>query len=373
MPAQTLNKQDMLDILLGCTVLGTGGGGELSEGIVYIDYALAQGKTFKLIDIDEAPQDAYVCTPYLLGALVDDGAANSELKGEHKWPIFTSFERLKQYTGKDFYGTICCELGGANSGISFMLSAMANGYIIDADPTGRAVPEITHSTYYLNNLPAAPAIASNAKGEVYICENIKDDLRSETVMRNLCTISDNTLSVIDHAMPINEIKHSVIKGTISKSLAIGRYLRENATKGKTALTGLAEQQNGRIIFTGLVKQSHFYDQDGFTLGTILLAGNGDYAGHNFEIKVKNENMSALLDDSLYATIPDLICCFHAETLHPVTNPNVKPTMPIVVMLLPAPEAFLTEQGLKIFGPKYAGFDTEFFSVLFANEDEGTGI
>jgi len=39
-------------------------------GIAYIDYALSQNKQFRLISIDEAPQNEYVCTPYLLGALV---------------------------------------------------------------------------------------------------------------------------------------------------------------------------------------------------------------------------------------------------------------------------------------------------------------
>ena len=32
-----LSFQDMKDILLGCTVLGTGGGGEMSEGLALIN------------------------------------------------------------------------------------------------------------------------------------------------------------------------------------------------------------------------------------------------------------------------------------------------------------------------------------------------
>jgi len=44
-----LTKQDLYDILYGCTILGTGGGGDLKEGISVIDKTLDAGKEFKLI------------------------------------------------------------------------------------------------------------------------------------------------------------------------------------------------------------------------------------------------------------------------------------------------------------------------------------
>ena len=39
---QTLTRQNLIDILYGCTILGTGGGGSLAEGIDLIDRALAE-------------------------------------------------------------------------------------------------------------------------------------------------------------------------------------------------------------------------------------------------------------------------------------------------------------------------------------------
>ena len=39
-----LNREDLMNILLGCTILGTGGGGSLEEGIAQIDEALDAGK-----------------------------------------------------------------------------------------------------------------------------------------------------------------------------------------------------------------------------------------------------------------------------------------------------------------------------------------
>ena len=63
-----LNKQDLIDLLYGCAVLGTGGGGPLPEGLEKLDKAMTDGKTLKLIDLDEIPDEEYVATPYGCGA-----------------------------------------------------------------------------------------------------------------------------------------------------------------------------------------------------------------------------------------------------------------------------------------------------------------
>ena len=63
-----LNKQDMIDLLYGCAVLGTGGGGPLADGLALLEEHFEKGKTLKLITLDELPDDEYVVTPYGCGA-----------------------------------------------------------------------------------------------------------------------------------------------------------------------------------------------------------------------------------------------------------------------------------------------------------------
>ena len=64
-----LSKQDLYDILYGCTILGTGGGGELEEGLKLIDRAFEKGKEFILVDLDEVDEEAMIATPYMCGAI----------------------------------------------------------------------------------------------------------------------------------------------------------------------------------------------------------------------------------------------------------------------------------------------------------------
>ncbi len=56
---------------------------------------------------------------------------------------------------------------------------MAGKYIVDGDPAGRSVPELQHSTYYLNDINIAPIALVNQFGESAILTNVVNDYRAE--------------------------------------------------------------------------------------------------------------------------------------------------------------------------------------------------
>ncbi|MBD1388277.1 DUF917 domain-containing protein [Neiella sp. HB171785] len=355
---RSLSRDDLTDILYGCAILGTGGGGELDEGFDYINKALAAGKEFKLVSVDEVPAGSMICTPYMLGAL---SPLTTELEQVYQGlpqsgepAIMTAYKRLVEYTGETFYGTICCELGGSNTAISFYVAAMADGYIIDADPAGRAVPEITHSTYYFNGLPAAPVVTANEFGECFVLENIIDDRRAEDVVRALSMVSRNDIAAIDHAMPIEQVKDAVIKGSISMALGLGQAYRIAREQGLDVANEIANHGGGYVAFRGRVSNCEFVTQDGFTLGRIDLIGSGEFSGDSYQIDVKNENLMSRLNGKVDVTIPDLICCIELDSGEPITNPNVTIDANVAVVILPAPKEFTTEKGLAAFGPQYLG-------------------
>ena len=362
-----LSRQDVLDMLAGSAILGTGGGGDIEEGLEYIDAAEAAGKRFVLAAVDELPDDAMVCTPYLLGALEPsdgDSPGDYERLPKSDTPaIMTAFRRLESYNGKTFKGMIACELGGANTAVAAYVAAMTDVCLIDADVAGRAVPEITHSTYFLNGLDASPAVLANEFGECFILENLHDDLRAESVIRALAKVSRNDVSVIDHALPMAEVRESLIKGTMTKSLELGRAFREAKASGNDVADKVAEVGGGEVVFRGEISSASYRDEDGFTFGEVVIAGGDKFAGSEYKVDVKNENMVSWLDAELHATIPDLIIIVDLQSDEPVTNPNLKPGMDCAVVVLPAPEQFLTEKALEIFGPAYVGLNTPYRSVL----------
>lgn len=360
---QQLTRQNLEDILLGAVILGAGGGGDIAEGRALVETALAAGKTFDLVSVDEVPDEALVCTPYLLGAITpmaeEEEIVYVGLQDADTDPLLQAYAEFQEHLGQEFYGTTPCELGGSNTAAAFFPAVMNGHKIIDADPAGRAVPEITHSTYYLAGLPAAPIYAVNQFGESFLIDKVKDDQRAETLVRALSQVSRNTIAAIDHALPMRDLRDVLIPGTISNAMQLGKVCRDAIASNADSATQVANAGRGVVIFSGRVSSVSYKTDQGFTIGQIGLSGFDS----RMTVRVKNENMACWLDDKVLATVPDLICLFDTKTGLPVANPDVVEGQEIAVVILPAPDAFRSEKGLSIFGPAYAGITASFVSPL----------
>lgn len=360
---RTLTLQELEDMLLGTVILGAGGGGDIQEGRDMIKAALAAGKSFDLVTLDEVPDDAIICTPYLLGAVTPPSAeeerAYTGLETSAVDPLLQAYTEFQDHLGQEFYGTTPCELGGSNTAAAFFPAAMNGHRIIDADPAGRAVPEITHSAYYLHGLPAAPIYAVNPFGESFLIDKVKDDQRAETLVRALTQVSRNTIAAIDHALPMRDLRDVLIPGTITKAIDMGRACRETMAAGGDTATRIAQIGDGMVLFRGVVKSVVYRTENGFTVGEITVE-NGP---QSLTISVKNEHMACYLNGKVLATVPDLICLFDTATGAPIANPDVRQDQHIAAVLLPAPDQFLSELGLTVFGPSYAGVNADFETPL----------
>jgi len=371
---KTLDRQQLLDMLLGCTILGTGGGGDLEAGVRYIDAALDAGKVCKLANLDELTDEQLIFTPYALGATVaseDETGEYDRLPQSKNAPILNAVDRLESHIAKPLDGTLACELGGENTAIAFYVAAMKSGYVLDADIAGRAVPEITHSTFYLNKLDPAPLVLSNQFGETLLCEQVHDDIRAEQIARAFAMVSCNDIAAVDHPLELRHLRGKVIEGTLSKALDLGQALRIAGVNQLDAAKAVAELAGGRVLFRGQVSSAHSNIEDGFTIGEVLISGSavGELeadckanTGDTYLIRFKNENMVGLLNNKIQVTIPDLICVLDVDRHLPVTNPDYSIGANVAVIAFPAPAEFLTAEGLEVFGPKYFGLDVDYKPV-----------
>ncbi len=358
-----LSRQDIEDILVGATLFGAGGGGELAEGFELIDEAIAAGKTFRLASLDDVPDEALLATTYLLGAISDLPEGAEALAGGTTRPILLAYRKIAQYFSERRFGTLACELGGSNTAVPFYVAAMEDAVVIDADPAGRAVPEVTHSTFYLAGLPASPIVAANARGEIAALDDVADDKRAEELLRAFCAVSDNDIAAIDHVLPAAQLRSALIPGTLSRSARLGAICRENRDRPSELPEKLAAAGNGRVVFAGEVFASSSRNEEGFTYGSFTIHGHDSYRGRTFKIDLKNENLIGWLDGMPYVTIPEIITVLDTKTGAVVTNPSASVGQQVAVLVFPAPDPFLTAAGLGIFGPGYAGLDIEFTSVL----------
>jgi uncharacterized protein len=358
-----LTKQDLYDILYGATILGTGGGGSLQTGLKLIDKALAMGKEFRLVDFSEVPDDAWIAVPYMCGSV---SPSTPELESQYaalpqlnEPQPYLAYKALEEYFGEELYGVLSTELGGGNTAEALYVAALLGKNIIDADPAGRSVPELIHSTFCIFGTPIYPLAVANAFGDVAIFPRVVNDQRAEILVRALAVNSKNAIGVVDHPAQAKVMRNVVIKGAISNAGKIGKLYREAVEKNVRASDYIVQKYGGTFLFRGEVKHFHYETQEGFTIGEIELSGEGEYEWQTYRIWLKNENIISWRNGAVDVTVPDLICLFDDKLNTPCLNPYIQVGQKLSVIGLPAPAEWRLPKGLELFGPKHFGFEIEY--------------
>lgn len=354
-----LNKQDMIDVLYGCAVLGTGGGGPLEDGLKMMSPHFEKGETLKLITLDELPDDEYVVTPYGCGApSAKPDAKFRELEISETAASVLAAQALEEALGKKIYAVGSTELGGANTAEALHAALVMGVPLLDADPAGRSVPELQHSTYYVKNVPIFPMGVATKFGEKIVIQNVQGDLRAEDIVRAIAVASDNMVGVADHAHMGKVIKQSLIPDMITYAQNIGKLLRETREAGGDTASAICEANEGKVLFRGAVRDYTCETREGFNFGEIHLDGEKEYTGETYRIWFKNENIISYRNGEVDVMAPDLICMI-GEDGNPVTTPNFSTGDKMTVIALPAPEIWTTPEGLECFGPKHFGLDAPY--------------
>lgn len=354
-----LNKQDMIDVLYGCAVLGTGGGGPLADGLALMEEHFEKGEILKLITLDELPDDEYVVTPYGCGApSAKPDSRLAHLEHCKTAPSVLATQALEESLGKKMYAVGSTELGGANTAEALHAALVMDVPLLDADPAGRSVPELQHSTYYVKDVPIFPMGVATKFGEKIVIQNVQGDLRAEDIVRAIAVVSDNMVGVADHAHKGKVIKESLIPGMITYAQEIGKVLRETRDAGGDVASAICEDKEGKVLFRGQISDYTCETREGFNFGEIHLKGEKDYEDEAYRIWLKNENIISYRNGEVDVIAPDLICMI-GEDGNPMTTPNFEIGDKMTVIALPAPIIWTTPEGLECFGPKHFGLDVEY--------------
>jgi len=150
--------------------------GELAEGREQMRRAYDAGHQVRLVAADELSAEALVSCPYGVGAMtVGDEAAYGGRSFADEHPGVLAVRALAEHLGSDFAALICGELGGTSIADAFYPAAMLGLPIVDADPVGRAVPELEHSLFYVHGVPIAPQAVVNEIGDTVLITRVAAD------------------------------------------------------------------------------------------------------------------------------------------------------------------------------------------------------
>ncbi len=163
----------------------------------------------------------------------------------------------------------------------------------------------------------------------------------------------------------DNIKRGSVAGSISKSIAIGKAIREATEQGQDPVEAAIQASRGYLLFQGRISAFLFEEKEAFIWGDARIEGTGKFQDHTFRVWYKNENHISWLDGNPYVTSPDLICIVDTHTGQGLSNFWLKDFewgREVTVIGIPCAEAWRTPRGLKIFNPWRFGFYVDYVPI-----------
>jgi DUF917 family protein len=360
MPWQ-ITENELPDLARGAAVLGTGGGGDPYVGQLLVRQAIREHGPVTVLDPDEIDPDALVIPTAQMGAptvVFEKLPSGTE-------PI-TALRALETHLGRAADATMPIECGGINSMIPLVVGARTGLPVVDADGMGRAFPELQMETFGVYGVPGSPMAVAGEGGETAVIDTGTDNRRMEWLARGVTVRLGGVAHIAEYPMSGAEVRRTAVPRTLTLALGVGRALRIARQANQDPVERLAEFLAGtlyrhlRVLFRGKISDVRRRTEEGFARGQAT-AVSFDGA-HKLELSFQNENLVALVDGTVRAMVPDLICVLEADQGEPITTETLRYGQRVTVVAISTPDLMRTPEALRVFGPAAFGLTGEFRPV-----------
>jgi len=338
------------DIALGAALLGAGGGGDPYVGKLVAIGAVQECGPVTMLDPEEVPDDALIVPIAMMGA--PTVLCEKAIGGEE----------YKTFYGKPIYAFMPIEAGGVNSMLPIAAAARLGLPLVDCDGMGRAFPELQMVTFTIGGGSATPMAMVDEKGNSCIFRTVTNKW-TEEMARAVTMACGGSVSVSLYAMEGKFMKEYGVRGIVTRSEILGSAIRKvKEVTDKTPEEAFLEITEGYKLFKGKICDVLRDVRNGFNFGKVVLDGIGDYKGKSAYVEFQNENLTAVVDDKILATTPDLICLVDTETFTPVPTDALKYGKRVMVVGLKCFPLWRTKEGLELVGPRYFGVETDYIPL-----------
>ncbi|MGY0288654.1 MAG: DUF917 domain-containing protein [Candidatus Methanodesulfokora washburnensis] len=355
-----IKREDQIRaLILGTTILGTGGGGSPSDGLKMLNDVLKKGKTIKLVDMEEIPRDGFVVVPYEVGSIAPNTKAKKPIRIRE--PIRRAFEEMERIIEGKIVAVVPGEIGGGNTSVALRIAAELGIPAVDGDVVGRAAPELHQYTVNILGIPTYPSVIVSESGNVIIIREHSDIDDYEAIARYLSVLSGNYVSVVDTPMNYDSVSKAIIRKTISTSMRLGEEVIKARNEGRDPVDAVVNMLKGWRIFEGVVEKYEWRNEGGFLRGEAIIKGVGDFNGRTLRSWIKNEHIMVWIDGKPVVMPPDMFMLLK-EDGEPITNTELREGVKVYGVAAKAPDIWRTPEGLKYFGPRHFGFDYDYIPV-----------
>jgi DUF917 family protein len=351
--AKMLDPPVLRALARGCAILGAGGGGDPRIGLLAALQATEDFGPVQLVDLDDLADDGLIMPCGMIGAptvaieKIQNGDEGIRLR-----------EHLEQLTGRTVVALMSAEIGGSNGLLPIVWAARSGLPIVDADGMGRAFPLVPQLSMHLAGVSPSPSVMTDERGNVLVFRTISGDWM-ERLARASAIEFGGSAAATEYSMTVATAREATVLHSVSLAIRIGEAV---ASARQNPVAELIQQIGAFRLLTGKISDVDRHTTRGFARGSVVVEGLGDDAGRLLRLELQNENLVALDQGQVIASVPDLITVLDSETAEAIATERVRYGQRVTVIALPCDPVWRTARGLLAAGPRAFGYDFDYRPV-----------
>ncbi len=361
MAKHSITLADVVPLIEGLAIYGTGGGGTPEWGMQVLKNDLAHGRSLTLIDPEDVADDAFIVSGGYMGSIKTLGEmsyANVVAGWEKHFELTEAIKVSERLAGKQVNYLVPFEVGGLNCPVIMSACARLGIPCVNGDAVGRAAPE-THMTSFIGHgISLTPMPLVDHVGNTIIVQSSVEPTYADELGRWVVTRGGGTGANNHYPMSGKQLKRSVIPHTITAALNLGRAIIQARETGGDPVEVGVKMLNGQLLFRGVVEEIQEEDRGGFLHTRARLAGADRWAQSSSELTIKNEVMLCMIDGKIRTVFPDLLCLLEPATGRGVMTSELRKGMELFVVGVACHprmrEALQDPIGAKALGPARFG-------------------
>lgn len=334
-----LRGEDFLDVAVGGTILGTGGGGSYAPAKAIAE-SILERRQIRLVRLEDVPTRARVVSAAAMGS------PEVMLRRPFTTQARNAVGALEEVLPGPVNFVVPVETSGYNHLACMTASIGRRIAVLDADGAGRAIPRLGHTLFHLGGVSFSPFALATAPGRA-ITVSTSDFALEERVALNALEHFGWLAGLAAFPMTGEAVRRTAVPGTISLARRVGAAVREARRRRDDPLETVLEVTGGRPLIRGKVVGFQTETDGSYTFGHLKVKGTGADAGSLAAVRSMNENMIGWRDGRLMAVAPDRICYLRPDG-QPVTNADVAVGEPIDVFVIEAQRQWRNPTALAAF-------------------------
>ena len=294
-----LTKKDISYIAYGACFLGSGGGGSIGLASLFIDKMINDADIMHYVNPDNLE------TTKNISFIATLGSPDKMFEGFGQTASLNAFLEMDNYLtqsgGESLGYLIPVEMGAINTLIPFIISARKGISVINGDPCGRAMPELSMTLFNINKLPLNPVILTSDTNESGCYQKIivqvtnADD--AENQARQFAKSNNNITGLACYPMQGADLNCSSLSDknwakfnqwTVGFAWNLGRHIIESKDYNKFIELLDDFSPDSYKLFEGIIINKEEREISGFDVGKITVSNEDEI----LFIYYKNESLLA---------------------------------------------------------------------------------